>query len=179
MIGVDHRSVARQITRLVPDYMVMGERGMHDMTEMQMPLPDNTAAVMTGIGPFGAVGMGGMFSVLADAARRQGLRRRSPLRALHLLSDAFLGGGFWLLSSARNVLYHAQRRQALAVSGPYARIHDPQYAAFVLILFGFLLQWPAPAEEAELRSRFGPEFEPYAERTPRFVPGVVHAPNTA
>jgi hypothetical protein len=44
--------------------MVMGERGMHDMTEMEMPLPDNTAAMMTGTGPFGAVGMGGMFSVL-------------------------------------------------------------------------------------------------------------------
>lgn len=64
MIGVDHRDVARQITGLLPDYMVMGERGMKDMTEMQMPLPDNTAAMMTGTGPFGAVGMGGMFSVL-------------------------------------------------------------------------------------------------------------------
>jgi hypothetical protein len=64
MIGVDHRSVAQQITQLVPDYMVMGERGMHDMTQMAMPLPDNTAAMMTGSGPFGAVGMGGMFSVV-------------------------------------------------------------------------------------------------------------------
>jgi len=44
--------------------MVMGERGMKDMTEMEMPLPDNTAAMMTGTGPFGAVGMGGMFSVV-------------------------------------------------------------------------------------------------------------------
>jgi hypothetical protein len=26
-----------------PDYMVMGERGMADMTEMEMPLPDNTS----------------------------------------------------------------------------------------------------------------------------------------
>jgi hypothetical protein len=64
MIGVDHRGVARQITRLIPDYMVMGERGMKDMTEMEMPLPDNTAAMMAGQGPFGAVGMGGMFSML-------------------------------------------------------------------------------------------------------------------
>ena len=64
MIGVDHRDVARRITKLIPDYMVMGERGMHDMTEMEMPLPDNTAPMMTGTGPFGAVGMGGMFSVL-------------------------------------------------------------------------------------------------------------------
>jgi FtsP/CotA-like multicopper oxidase with cupredoxin domain len=64
MIGVDHSDVARKITKLVPDYMVMGDRGMKDMTEMAMPLPDNTVPMMTGEGPFGAVGMGGMFSVL-------------------------------------------------------------------------------------------------------------------
>jgi manganese oxidase len=64
MIGVDHRDVAKQITHVIPDYMVMGERGMKDMTEMDMPLPDNTAAMMTGTGPFGSVGMGGMFSVV-------------------------------------------------------------------------------------------------------------------
>ena len=40
MIGVDHRGIAKQITQLIPDYMVMGERGMKDMTEMEMPLPD-------------------------------------------------------------------------------------------------------------------------------------------
>ena len=64
MIGVDHREVVRQITRLVPDYMVMGERGMADMAEMEMPLPDNTIPMMTGAGPFGSVEMGGMFSVV-------------------------------------------------------------------------------------------------------------------
>jgi FtsP/CotA-like multicopper oxidase with cupredoxin domain len=64
MIGVDHREVAKQVTRLIPDYMVMGERGMADMGEMEMPLPDNTAPMMTGQGPFGGVAMGGMFSVL-------------------------------------------------------------------------------------------------------------------
>ncbi|MBE7941238.1 MULTISPECIES: copper oxidase [Ramlibacter] len=64
MVGVDQKSVAERITRLVPDYMVMGEKGMHDMTEMEMPLPDNTLPMMTGQGPFGPVGMGGMFSVV-------------------------------------------------------------------------------------------------------------------
>ena len=64
MIGVDHRKVARQITNLIPDYMVMGERGMADMAEMEMPLPDNTIPMMTGAGPFGSVEMGGMFSVV-------------------------------------------------------------------------------------------------------------------
>ena len=64
MIGVDHTGMAKQIGKLIPDYMVMGERGMADMTEMEMPLPDNTAKMMTGDGPFGSVEMGGMFSML-------------------------------------------------------------------------------------------------------------------
>ena len=107
---------------------------------------------------------------------------------LHIASYVFLGGGFYLLSSAWNVLYHAQRRKALATSGPYARLRHPQYVAFVLILLGFLLQWPtlltllmfpvllvmyarlAVNEEAEMRTRFGAEFEAYAQRTPRFFP---------
>ena len=48
----------------MPDYMVMGERGMADMGEMEMPLPDNTLPMMTGTGPFGAIEMGGMFTVV-------------------------------------------------------------------------------------------------------------------
>ncbi|GHC90326.1 exported copper oxidase [Pseudorhodoferax aquiterrae] len=64
MIGVDHKDVVKQITKLVPDYMVMGERGMADMGEMEMPLPDNTARMMSGEGPFGSVEMGGMFSMV-------------------------------------------------------------------------------------------------------------------
>jgi FtsP/CotA-like multicopper oxidase with cupredoxin domain len=64
MIGVDQRNLAQKIAKLVPDYMAMGERGMHDMATMEMPLPDNTLPMMTGTGPFGALGMGGMFSVV-------------------------------------------------------------------------------------------------------------------
>ena len=64
MIGVDHRDITRRITNLIPDYMVMGERGMGDMAEMEMPIPDNTVPMMAGEGPFGPVAMGGMFSVL-------------------------------------------------------------------------------------------------------------------
>ncbi len=64
MIGVDHRGLVKKIQKLVPDYMVMGERGMADMGEMEMPLPDNTFPMMTGAGPHGPVEMGGMFSVV-------------------------------------------------------------------------------------------------------------------
>lgn len=64
LIGVDHRGIANKINKLIPDYMVMGSAGMADMGEMEMPLPDNTLPMMTGQGPFGAVEMGGMFTVV-------------------------------------------------------------------------------------------------------------------
>ncbi|HXF16943.1 MAG TPA: copper oxidase, partial [Burkholderiales bacterium] len=63
MIGVDQRNVAEKITRLVPDYMVMGDTG-NAMGEMRMPLPDNTLPMMTGTGPFGPMEMGGMFTTV-------------------------------------------------------------------------------------------------------------------
>ena len=107
---------------------------------------------------------------------------------LHIASYVFLAFGFILLSNAWRVLYHAQRQHTLAITGPYAVIRHPQYVAFVLILLGFLLQWPtlltlvmfpilllmyarlAITEEAEMRKRFGAEFDAYAARTPRFLP---------
>ncbi len=64
LIGADLSGLTQKINSLVPDYMAMGERGMADMTEMQMPLPANTLPMMAGQGPYGAIGMGGMFSVL-------------------------------------------------------------------------------------------------------------------
>lgn len=112
---------------------------------------------------------------------------------LHIASYVLLGAGFWLLSSAWNVLYHAQRRGELATAGPYARIRHPQYVAFVAILLGFLSQWPtlltlamfpvlvamyarlAVREEAEMRARFGEAFDRYARCTPRFVPRLGRA----
>ncbi|MDP3797868.1 MAG: isoprenylcysteine carboxylmethyltransferase family protein [Polaromonas sp.] len=112
---------------------------------------------------------------------------------LHIASYVFLGGGFWLLSSAWSVLYHAQRRGALATTGPYARIRHPQYVAFVLIMLGFLFQWPtlltllmfpillamyghlAATEEAEMHAQFGDAYERYVLRTPRFFPRWGHA----
>lgn len=112
---------------------------------------------------------------------------------LHIASYVFLGYGFYLLSTAWNVLYHAQRRQSLATAGPYARIRHPQYVAFVMILLGFLLQWPtlltlvmfpvlllmygrlAITEENEMRKLFVAEYDSYAQRTPRFIPRIGKA----
>lgn len=64
MIGVDQTLVQKHIKSLVPEYMAMGEKGMADMGEMEMPLPDNTLPMMSGYGQFGAVEMGGMFTAV-------------------------------------------------------------------------------------------------------------------
>ncbi|NUU02585.1 multicopper oxidase family protein [Herbaspirillum robiniae] len=63
MIGVDQSAVAGKIARLIPDYMVMGDKG-GSMDGMEMPLPENTLPMMAGNGPYGAIEMGGMFSTV-------------------------------------------------------------------------------------------------------------------
>jgi len=64
MIGVQQKDLAKKMSALVPDYMGMGQAGMADMGEMEMPLPDNTLPMMTGQGPYGPIEMGGMFTVM-------------------------------------------------------------------------------------------------------------------
>ncbi len=71
MIGVDQKGIAEKITKLVPDYMVMGDKGA-SMGGMEMPIPDNTLPMMTGQGQFGPIEMGGMFTVVKV---REGLAR--------------------------------------------------------------------------------------------------------
>lgn len=106
----------------------------------------------------------------------------------HILSSIFIFGGFWLLAASWKVLYQAQRTHGLATQGPYARIRHPQYAGFVLIMSGFLLQWPtlvtlvmfpilvfmyvrlARREEREVAAEFGEQYERYRAKTPAFFP---------
>jgi len=102
----------------------------------------------------------------------------------------FIFGGFWLLASAWPVLHKAQRDHQLATSGPYASVRHPQYVGFVLIMFGFLLQWPtlltlamfpvlvsmyvrlARREEREALAEFGEACTRYTASTPAFFPTV-------
>lgn len=73
MIGVKQDDLMKKITNLVPDYMPMGKTGMSEMAEMAgMPLPKNTLPMMAGIGPFGELEMGGMFTTVKV---REGLAR--------------------------------------------------------------------------------------------------------
>ena len=107
---------------------------------------------------------------------------------LHILSNILIFGGFIFLSAAWKVLYQAQRTHQLATTGAYAYIRHPQYAAFIVIMFGFLLQWPtlptllmfpvlvwmyvrlARREERDAMAEFGEAYARYAARTPAFIP---------
>ncbi len=111
----------------------------------------------------------------------------------HLLSSIFIFLGFIMLSSAWRVLYQAQSRHRLATEGWYARMRHPQYVAFILIMFGFLLQWPtlitlimfpalvfmyvrlAKHEEKIAESEFGDAYRQYAAHTPGFFPKLGNA----
>jgi protein-S-isoprenylcysteine O-methyltransferase Ste14 len=93
-----------------------------------------------------------------------------------------------LLSAAWRVLYDAQRQHRLATSGPYAYVRHPQYLGFILIMLGFLVQWPtlltllmfpvlvvmyvrlARREESEVRADFGHAYDQYATKTPAWIP---------
>ncbi len=69
-IGVDFEEAAEKLRRLIPQYMVMGDRGMAEMASIQMELPENTLPMMTGSGPHGPLGMGGMFTVFKSRAEQ-------------------------------------------------------------------------------------------------------------
>lgn len=110
------------------------------------------------------------------------------LSPFHVASYAVMGAGFIVLSRAWPILWRSQRENRLATTGPYGTIRHPQYLGFLLIMAGFLLQWPtlltllmfpiltlayarlAMSEEREVRALFGSEYEEYAARTPRFIP---------
>ena len=64
MIGVSQAGVEETIRKQLPGYMAMGETGMYEMGEMNMQGPANTLPMMAGVGPFGSIGMGGMFTLL-------------------------------------------------------------------------------------------------------------------
>jgi hypothetical protein len=64
VLGVNQDGVEEKIRKLLPNYMAMGEKGMHEMAEMNMEGPPNTLPMMGGEGPFGTVAMGGMFTIL-------------------------------------------------------------------------------------------------------------------
>ena len=111
----------------------------------------------------------------------------------HIISNILLIAGFWLLASAWKVLYAAQRHHTLATTRPYARVRHPQYVGFILIMTGFLFQWPtlvtlamfpilvtmyvllAHREERDALAEYGEQYRRYEAGTPGFFPRLGSA----
>jgi len=108
----------------------------------------------------------------------------------HILSNILIFGGLILLSVAWRVLHKAQQSGQLANTGIYAHIRHPQYLGFIIIMTGFLLQWPtlptllmfpvlvwmyirlAKREEEESLQLFGDNYRYYMDTVPGFIPGL-------
>jgi len=106
----------------------------------------------------------------------------------HLASFVLIGGGFWIISSGWKLLHAAQQEHKLATGGIYARMRHPQYVGFILVMFGFLLQWPtlltlamfpvlvvmyvrlARHEEQDALREYGGEYRRYMAHVPGFFP---------
>ncbi len=118
-------------------------------------------------------------------------RANPPFGIFQIASTVLILGGFVLLARAWFTLHKAHQRRELARTGVYARLRHPEYAAFVLIMSGFLLQWPtlitlmmfpllvffyvwrARREEQEALERFGEDYRRYQAATPAFFPRLA------
>jgi len=114
----------------------------------------------------------------------------------HIISSLFIVGGFWLIAAAWPVLYRAQRAGELATTGPYKSVRHPQYVGFVLVMFGFLLEWPtiltlamfpvlvfmylrlSMTEERVALAAFGERYAAYKRTTPAFFPRLRRGDHT-
>jgi protein-S-isoprenylcysteine O-methyltransferase Ste14 len=117
-----------------------------------------------------------------------GWRANPHFGPFHILSFALIGGGFALISVGWKALYEAQRQHRLVTTGIYAYLRHPQYAGFILVMLGFLMQWPtlltlamfpvlvvmyvrlARSEERAAIAEFGAAYDRYKRDVPGFFP---------
>src|SRR3989344_4799676 len=101
---------------------------------------------------------------------------------LHALSNVMIIAGAIIVAKGWNAIHQGHGK--IVTSGPYAHVRHPQYAGFIIVILGFLIQWPtlvtlimapilitryvllAKKEEALVIKEFPQEYREYASRVP-------------
>lgn len=105
---------------------------------------------------------------------------------LHPLSNVIIFSGLIVIAIGWKGIYSGNGE--LVTSGIYKYIRHPQYSGFVLMIVGFLIQWPtiitlimapillimytklAKKEEKKMVELFGEKYEEYRKQVPAFIP---------
>lgn len=108
---------------------------------------------------------------------------------LHILSYGLIIFGFLLIGKSWKILYQSVKHGVIATKGPYKYVRHPQYLGFLIIIVGFLAQWPtlptlimAPTllimylrlarKEEQITLQTHPEYANYQKTTPSFIPSL-------
>lgn len=107
---------------------------------------------------------------------------------LHPLSNVIIVSGLIIIAIGWRGIHSGSGR--LVTSGIYRFIRHPQYSGFILMIIGFLVQWPtiitllmapslmfmytwlAKKEEKEMIKMFGDEYIIYMKKVSRFIPKI-------
>lgn len=121
-----------------------------------------------------------------------GMKGNPHFDTFHILSNILIFAGLYIVYSGWSTLFAAQKKNELATTGLYAYVRHPQYDGFILVMIGFLLQWPtlitvvmfpilvyvyvrlARREEKETLAEFGEAYKQYAANTPAFIPRLFY-----
>jgi len=105
---------------------------------------------------------------------------------LHPLSNVIIFSGLIVIAIGWKGIHSGNGE--LVTSGIYKYIRHPQYSGFVLMIVGFLIQWPtiitlimapillvmytklAKKEEKKMVELFGEKYEEYRKQVPAFIP---------
>lgn len=107
---------------------------------------------------------------------------------LHPLSNVIIFSGLIIIAIGWKGIHSGNG--SLITGGIYRFVRHPQYSGFILMILGFLIQWPtiitlimapflmimytklAKKEEKVMISLFGDEYIDFMNRVPRFIPRI-------
>lgn len=106
----------------------------------------------------------------------------------HILSNLLIVAGALMVSSGWRSVHEAKGK--IAKDGLYRYVRHPQYSGFILVIIGFLVQWPtlvtivmAPIliaryiflgkrEEEHMLKEYPDEYGAFMQGRPRFIPSL-------